>query len=87
MNQIVVGISDLKVSGNIGDVLITYALGSCIGVAVYDPSVKVGGLLHYMLPDSSIDGNKAKKIRQCLPILGYLSFLNPVTSWGLKKSG
>ena len=61
MNQIVVGISDLKVSGNIGDVLITYALGSCIGVAVYDPSVKVGGLLHFMLPDSSIDGNKAKK--------------------------
>ena len=61
MSQIVVGISDLKVSGNIGDVLITYALGSCIGVAVYDPSVKVGGLLHFMLPDSSIDDNKAKK--------------------------
>jgi len=61
MSQIVVGISDLKVSGNIGDVLITYALGSCIGVAVYDPYVTVGGLLHFMLPDSSIDGNKAKK--------------------------
>ncbi|MBW1670868.1 MAG: chemotaxis protein CheD [Deltaproteobacteria bacterium] len=61
MNQIVVGISDLKVSGNIGDMLITYALGSCIGVAVYDPGVKVGGLLHFMLPDSSIDCNKAQK--------------------------
>ncbi|MEA1867512.1 MAG: chemotaxis protein CheD [Thermodesulfobacteriota bacterium] len=60
MKQIIVGISDMKVGGNIGDVLITYALGSCIGVAVYDPSVKVGGLLHYMLPDSSIDSNKAK---------------------------
>jgi len=61
MGQIVVGISDLKVSGNIEDILITYALGSCIGVAVYDPSVEVGGLLHFMLPDSSIDGNKAKE--------------------------
>jgi chemotaxis protein CheD len=61
MNRLVVGISDMKVSGNIGDVLITYALGSCICVAVYDPSVRVGGLLHFMLPDSSIDGNKAKK--------------------------
>ena len=61
MSQIVVGISDLKVSGNIGDVLITYALGSCIGVAVYDPYVVAGGLLHFMLPDSSIDDNKAKK--------------------------
>ena len=61
MSQIIVGISDLKVSGNIGDVLITYALGSCVGVAVYDPYVTVGGLLHFMLPDSSIGGNKAKK--------------------------
>jgi len=61
MSQIVVGIADLKVSGNIGDVLITYALGSCIGITVYDPYVKVGGLLHFMLPDSSLDGNKAKR--------------------------
>ncbi|OPL16161.1 MAG: chemotaxis protein CheD [delta proteobacterium ML8_D] len=61
MNQIVVGISDLKVSGNAGDILITYALGSCVGVAVYDPVGKVGGLLHFMLPDSSIDETKAKR--------------------------
>ena len=60
MNRIIVGIADLKVSGNIDDALITYALGSCIGIAVYDPKVKVGGLLHFMLPDSSIDSNKAK---------------------------
>jgi len=41
--------------------LITYSLGSCIGLAIYDPVVKVGGLLHYMLPESSLDGQKAKK--------------------------
>ncbi len=51
----------MKVSGDVKDVLITYALGSCIGVAVYDPKVKVGGLLHFMLPDSSLDLNKARK--------------------------
>lgn len=60
MGKIVVGISDMKVSAGIDDVLITYALGSCLGVVVYDPSVKVGGLLHFMLPDSSLDPNKAK---------------------------
>jgi len=60
MNRIVVGISDLKVSGNIEDALITYALGSCIAVAVYDPMVKVGGLLHFMLPNSTLDLNKSK---------------------------
>jgi len=61
MNRIVVGISDMKVSADINDVLITYALGSCLGVAVYDPWVRVGGLLHFMLPDSSLDPNKAKE--------------------------
>ena len=61
MSRMVVGVSDLKVSGNIDDELITFALGSCLAVAVYDPEVKVGGLLHFMLPDSSLDSNKAKK--------------------------
>ncbi|OPX39574.1 MAG: chemotaxis protein CheD [Desulfobacteraceae bacterium 4484_190.3] len=60
MNRIVIGVADLKISSNIEDMLITYALGSCIAVAVYDPVVKVGGLLHFMLPDSKLDLNKAK---------------------------
>jgi len=50
MADLVVGISDLKVSSNPADSMITYALGSCIAVAVYAPAAKVGGLLHYMLP-------------------------------------
>ena len=61
MSDVVVGISDLKVS-NVGlDCLVTYALGSCIAVAVYDPLAKVGGLLHYMLPDSTLDQQKANE--------------------------
>jgi chemotaxis protein CheD len=60
MSDLIVGISDLKVSNNPDDVLITYALGSCIGVAVFDPKARVGGLLHFMLPDSTLDANKAK---------------------------
>ena len=59
MSEIVVGISDLKVSNNVNDILVTYALGSCIGIAIYDPVAKVGGLLHYMLPESSLDPKKA----------------------------
>jgi len=59
MSDIVVGISDIKISNNINDILVTYALGSCIGVSVYDPLVKVGGLLHFMLPESSLDTQKA----------------------------
>ncbi len=46
-------------SKNVQDMIITYALGSCIAVVVYDPRVKVGGMLHFMLAESSIDKKKA----------------------------
>ncbi len=59
--NIIVGVGDMKVSNNPEAVLATYSLGSCIGIAIYDPVAKVGGLLHYMLPESSLDSVKAKK--------------------------
>lgn len=61
MASLVVGIGDCKVSRDLADVLITHALGSCIAVALYDPAAKVAGLLHYMLPESSLDISRAKK--------------------------
>jgi chemotaxis protein CheD len=57
--NLIVGVSDMKVSNDPDSVLVTYSLGSCIGIAVFDPVIKVGGLLHYMLPESSLDGTKA----------------------------
>mgnify|MGYP005849070137 CR=1 FL=1 len=58
MKQIV-GVADMKISNNPEESVITYSLGSCIGLVVYDPAVRVGGILHYMLPESSIDKDKA----------------------------
>jgi chemotaxis protein CheD len=55
-----VDISDMKVSTSASDVLVTYSLGSCIGLSLYDPVVGVGGLIHCMLPLSKIDPVKAK---------------------------
>ncbi|MCL2766091.1 MAG: chemotaxis protein CheD [Peptococcaceae bacterium] len=49
--EIQVGIADLKVSLS-PNRIITLGLGSCVGVTFYDPTVRVGGLLHIMLPDS-----------------------------------
>ncbi|MGA3282032.1 MAG: chemotaxis protein CheD [Smithella sp.] len=54
-----VGVADLKISGDAEDLLITYALGSCLGITVYDIRLKRAGLLHCMMPDSSIDRSKA----------------------------
>lgn len=57
----VVGVADMIASNDAGGELVTYSLGSCLGVAIYDPVVKVGGLLHLMLPSSSIDPAKARQ--------------------------
>ncbi len=57
--KLIVGIADMKVSNDPNATLITYSLGSCIGVSIYDPAVGVGGLLHFMLPESKIDHQKA----------------------------
>jgi chemotaxis protein CheD len=59
VNSVIVGISDCKVSGDPGDVLLTYALGSCVAVAIHDRVAGVGGLLHFLLPDSSLEASKA----------------------------
>ncbi len=56
----VVDIADFKVSGDPQDQLVTYSLGSCIGVAIWDSTAHVGGLLHYMLPESSLSPEKAR---------------------------
>ncbi|QOX63930.1 chemotaxis protein CheD [Anoxybacterium hadale] len=50
---LVVGISDYKLA-RCPNVFVTYALGSCVGICLYDRQVKVGGLSHIMLPESSM---------------------------------
>jgi len=57
--RICVGVGDMAASDDADTVLATYALGSCIGVVAYDPQAKAGGILHLMLPDSSILPAKA----------------------------
>jgi chemotaxis protein CheD len=55
----IVGVADMKIADAPGDVIVTHALGSCLGVSAYDPHAQVGGLLHVMLPQSSINPEKA----------------------------
>ena len=59
--RVVIDISDAKVSNDPDAVLTTYSLGSCIGVALFDPVAKVGGMLHYQLPASTLDKPKADR--------------------------
>ena len=58
--KFVVGVADMVASNDSGAEIVTYSLGSCLGVAIYDPQKKIGGLLHLMLPSSAIDAAKAQ---------------------------
>ena len=56
-DKITVGIADMKIAQGSG-ILITYALGSCIGLCFHDPRLKLGALLHIMLPLNMETGRK-----------------------------
>ncbi len=83
--QITVGISDMKISSDPEDVLITYSLGSCVGLAVYDPEVPIGGLLHCMLPTSKIDAERAKVNPYMFTDSGVSSMLQELLNRGAQK--
>jgi chemotaxis protein CheD len=84
--NIIVGVSDMKVSKDPHDVLVTYSLGSCIGIAVYDPIARVGGLLHYMLPESSLDHAKAASNPFMFADTGIPRLFKSIYEWGGIKS-
>jgi chemotaxis protein CheD len=59
--KIIVGVADMKTSANRGDEIVTHALGSCLGITIYDSVACIGGMLHVMLPNSAIDPPKAEQ--------------------------
>jgi chemotaxis protein CheD len=61
VKTLVIGVGDCLVSNDSQSTLVTYALGSCIAILIHDPVAGVGGLLHYMLPESSLDASKAQE--------------------------
>jgi len=78
-----VGMADYKV-GKAPATIISYGLGSCIGISLYDPQLKVGGLLHIMLPDSTQargSDNPAKFADTGLPLM-----LKDVLALGASKA-
>ena len=81
----VIGVADMVVSDSPEELLITYSLGSCIAVIIFDPVASVGGMLHYMLPESSLDPEKAKKNPSMFADTGITRLLRAATRWGPKK--
>lgn len=78
-----VGMADYKV-GRAPATLISYGLGSCIGISLYDPQTKIGGLLHIMLPDSS--KSRSNENRAKFADTGIVDMLQDLQKMGAVKS-
>lgn len=83
--NIIVNVSDAKTSGDPADVLVTYSLGSCIGVTVYDPVQHVGGMLHFQLPTSTLDANRARQAPLMFADTGMETLLKQMEQAGAQK--
>lgn len=83
--RIVIDISDAKVSNNPLDVLVTYSLGSCIGVCLYDPAIHLGGMLHYQLPTAKMDAERARSKPFMFADTGMKLLLDKLVAMGMNK--
>ena len=66
--------------------LVTHALGSCLGLVVWDPAIRVGGLLHAMLPLAQINPDKSERNPSMFVETGVPALLKSVISRGARKS-
>jgi len=83
MKEIKVGIADMNTAFS-PDKIITVGLGSCIGIALYDNRLKIGGLAHIMLPDSTQFNNISNPLKfadLAIPLL-----INDMEKIGARKS-
>jgi len=80
--EIVVGVGDCRIAAVPTASIATYALGSCVAIIAWDWRVKVGGLLHAMLPDSSIDHKRAASDPACFVDTGIPELLRRIEEKG-----
>lgn len=84
-NVISVGISEMAISNNLDEVLVTYSLGSCVGVSLFDPEIQIGGLIHCMLPTAIKDQDKGKNKPAMFVDTGITLLLQSMFDLGCKK--
>lgn len=83
---LVVGVADMAIGHEPHGRLITYALGSCIGLSAFDPVTRIGGLLHYMLPQPA-DQVDVKTLKPAMyATTGIPLLLRKLTDAGAQQS-
>ena len=84
-SRVVVGIGELAVSQNPNEVIVTHALGSCIAVCIFDPVVRVAAMLHFLLPESQINAERAKNQPAAFADTGIPMLFQTAYKYGLDK--
>ncbi len=84
--QTLVGIAQLAISDAPGHVLVAPNLGSCLGIAAYDPKKRVGGLIHCLLPFSQSNKEKAEAEPYTYVDTGVVLLLSELIKRGCSKS-
>jgi chemotaxis protein CheD len=85
-SRIVIGIGEFAVSDDVGAVLVTHALGSCIAVCLWDPAARVAGMLHFLLPDSRVNPARAQQQPATFADLGVPMLFQAAYKLGAMKS-
>jgi chemotaxis protein CheD len=85
VSLLTVDIGDLRVSAQPDDVLVTYALGSCIAVMLHDPRRGAAGMIHYMLPLSGTSPEKAKRRPGMFADTGVPQLFHEMYALGCRK--
>jgi chemotaxis protein CheD len=80
-----VGISELAVSANPDEVLTTIALGGCVAVCLFDPVAGVGGMLHFLLPDSKLNAARALAQPAAFADTGIATLFHAAYALGAQK--
>lgn len=83
--KIIVGVADMRFSSHPDDLVITYSLGSCIGLTLFDTEKRIGGLVHCMLPLSKIDAAKASANPFMFIDSGVTTFLQALFDLGAQR--
>jgi chemotaxis protein CheD len=70
-NNVAVGLGEIKISDDPDSVIVAFGLGSCVGIGIYDPIKKIGGMLHAVLPTatSNREDSPAKYVDSGIPLL------------------
>ena len=84
--RIVIGIGEYAVSSEPDALIVTHALGSCVAVCLWDPVAGIGGMIHVLLPDSTINPVRAAAQPAAFADTGIPLLFRAAYERGVKKS-